>query len=158
MFVYLFIYFLHSMECLFSFLIYAFILVWQKGLNMILYNTKISLLSLFIPPSDLYEVTLPTDLPPTHRGKTIRINYNLIIGTQRGAVNHQSHVVQLPFRVFNHVSGTFMCECLAGPLPLVHFPFTFFCRGRHPPCLRPHEPGGCVSRRGDRTMSRRERP
>lgn len=28
------------MECLFSFLIYAFILVWQKGLNMILYNTK----------------------------------------------------------------------------------------------------------------------
>ncbi|CAG8606251.1 14302_t:CDS:2 [Racocetra persica] len=51
-----------------------------------------------------YETRLPTDLPPTHRGKAIRFNYNLIIGTHRGGLNQQSHIVQLPFRVFNFVS------------------------------------------------------
>ncbi|CAJ0762493.1 7725_t:CDS:2 [Entrophospora sp. SA101] len=59
------------------------------------------------PPSILfytYESRLPNDLPPTHRGKAIKFYYNLIIGTHRGLMNHQSHIVQLPFRVFNYVS------------------------------------------------------
>ncbi|CAG8455077.1 5928_t:CDS:2 [Scutellospora calospora] len=51
-----------------------------------------------------YETRLPTDLPPSHRGKAIRFNYYLIIGTHRGGLNQQSHIVQLPFRVFNFVS------------------------------------------------------
>ncbi|CAJ0641833.1 13995_t:CDS:10 [Entrophospora sp. SA101] len=45
-----------------------------------------------------YESRLPNDLPPTHRGKAIKFYYNLIIGTHRGVMNHQSHIVQLPFR------------------------------------------------------------
>ncbi|RHZ53330.1 hypothetical protein Glove_443g57 [Diversispora epigaea] len=51
-----------------------------------------------------YETRLPTDLPPSHRGKSIRFQYNLIIGTHRGGLNHQSNIVQMPFRVFNYVS------------------------------------------------------
>ncbi|CAG8632155.1 8546_t:CDS:2 [Acaulospora morrowiae] len=51
-----------------------------------------------------YETRLPTDLPPSHRGKAIRFQYNLIIGTHRGGLNHQSNIVQMPFRVFNYVS------------------------------------------------------
>ncbi|CAG8449960.1 3265_t:CDS:10 [Ambispora leptoticha] len=65
-----------------------------------------------------YETKLPNDLPPTHRGKAIRFHYNLIIGTHRGGMNHQSHIVQLPFRVFNHVSedGTRPVYDLMNPL------------------------------------------
>ncbi|CAG8468838.1 16487_t:CDS:2, partial [Funneliformis caledonium] len=51
-----------------------------------------------------YETRLPNDLPPSHRGKSIRFLYNLIIGTHRGGMNHQSNIVQMPFRVFNYVS------------------------------------------------------
>ncbi|CAG8514810.1 9696_t:CDS:10 [Paraglomus brasilianum] len=51
-----------------------------------------------------YETRLPADLPPTHKGKAIKFQYNLIIGTHRGGMNHQSHIVHLPFRVFNYVS------------------------------------------------------
>lgn len=60
-----------------------------------------------------YELPLPSDLPPSHRGKSIRFNYNLIISTQRGTPNRPSHTVQLPFRVFNHISGThfFHVDC-----------------------------------------------
>ncbi|CAI2181298.1 2221_t:CDS:10 [Funneliformis geosporum] len=54
--------------------------------------------------SHTYETRLPNDLPPSHRGKAIRFLYNLIIGTHRGGMNHQSNIVQMPFRVFNYVS------------------------------------------------------
>ncbi|GES77084.1 Rgp1-domain-containing protein [Rhizophagus clarus] len=63
---------------------------------------------LHLAPGELrtytYETRLPNDLPPSHRGKAIRFLYYLIIGTHRGGMNHQSNVVQMPFRVFNYVS------------------------------------------------------
>ncbi|CAG8459151.1 7344_t:CDS:2 [Ambispora gerdemannii] len=65
-----------------------------------------------------YETKLPNDLPPTHRGKAIRFHYNLIIGTHRGGMNHQSHIVQLPFRVFNHVSDDAIITCMENKQPL----------------------------------------
>lgn len=61
-----------------------------------------------------YKLKLPNDLPPSHRGKTIRFNYYLVIGTQRaGNINQprvngiqpQGQIVQLRFRILNHVSG-----------------------------------------------------
>ncbi|KAI8583160.1 hypothetical protein K450DRAFT_224496 [Umbelopsis ramanniana AG] len=64
--------------------------------------------------SYLYKITLPKDIPPSHKGRCIRFNYHLIIGTQRssgngGATSNTSmgrgHVVQMPFRVLNHVSA-----------------------------------------------------
>ncbi|CAO3611927.1 unnamed protein product [Cunninghamella blakesleeana] len=60
-----------------------------------------------------YKLKLPNDLPPSHRGKTIRFNYYLVIGTQRaGNINQprvngiqpQGQIVQLRFRILNHVS------------------------------------------------------
>ncbi|ORX49180.1 Rgp1-domain-containing protein [Hesseltinella vesiculosa] len=55
-----------------------------------------------------YKLKLPNDLPPTHRGKTIRFQYYLVVGTQRagGAASARpsaGHIVQLRFRVLNHV-------------------------------------------------------
>ncbi|CEP14982.1 hypothetical protein [Parasitella parasitica] len=57
-----------------------------------------------------YKLQLPKNIPPTHKGKSIKFNYSLVIGTQRSGGSSvkqtaiQGHVVQIPFRVFNHVS------------------------------------------------------
>ncbi|KAG9299582.1 hypothetical protein G9A89_020753 [Geosiphon pyriformis] len=83
---------------------------------------SILFVDLYLSPGEsrtyTYETRLPDDLPPTHRGKAIRFHYNLIIGTHRGGMNHQSHIVQLPFRVFNHVAedGTRPVYDLMNPL------------------------------------------
>lgn len=58
---------------------------------------------------DTYKLTLPKNIPPTYRGKAMRFNYYLVIGSQRSSSSKpfgaQGQVVQIPFRVFNHVSG-----------------------------------------------------
>ncbi|KAF9153494.1 hypothetical protein DFQ26_000559 [Actinomortierella ambigua] len=51
-----------------------------------------------------YEIELPAGLPPSHRGKTIRLAYNLVLGVQRGSVHTPAKSVQLPFRLFNNIS------------------------------------------------------
>ncbi|KAI8813823.1 Rgp1-domain-containing protein [Cladochytrium replicatum] len=47
-----------------------------------------------------YEISLPANLPPSHRGKVIRFTYKLVIGIQRGAMNQKTQIIQLPFRLF----------------------------------------------------------
>lgn len=51
---------------------------------------------------------MPNDIPPSHRGKAIRFNYYLVVGTQRASNGPkpptQGQVVQIRFRVLNHVS------------------------------------------------------
>ncbi|KAI9885091.1 MAG: hypothetical protein M1823_003102 [Watsoniomyces obsoletus] len=54
-----------------------------------------------------YRFPLPKGLPPTHRGRAIRISYHLVVGTQRAASAQQpQHVrhVEIPFRVFGGVN------------------------------------------------------
>ncbi|KAF9973693.1 hypothetical protein BGZ73_003026 [Actinomortierella ambigua] len=51
-----------------------------------------------------YEIELPAGLPPSHRGKTIRLAYNLVLGVQRGSVHTPAKSVQLPFRLYNNIS------------------------------------------------------
>ncbi|KAI8598204.1 Rgp1-domain-containing protein [Dissophora ornata] len=52
-----------------------------------------------------YQIELPEDLPPSHRGKTIRFAYNLVLGVQRGSVHTPAKSVQLPFRLYNNISA-----------------------------------------------------
>ncbi|KAH8590269.1 Rgp1-domain-containing protein [Bisporella sp. PMI_857] len=54
-----------------------------------------------------YTFKLPRGLPPSHRGKAIKIAYNLIIGTQRpgGAKEQQVKSVEVPFRVLGSVNA-----------------------------------------------------
>ncbi|RPB27987.1 Rgp1-domain-containing protein [Terfezia boudieri ATCC MYA-4762] len=53
-----------------------------------------------------FSFPLPKGLPPSHRGKAIKVNYVLKIGTQRaGKGVQQPKVVEIPFRVFPHVDG-----------------------------------------------------
>ncbi|KAF3914403.1 hypothetical protein ABW21_db0206263 [Orbilia brochopaga] len=57
-----------------------------------------------------YTFTLPKQLPPTHRGKAIKVVYNIVIGTQRpGKGVQQPKVIEVPFRVFPHVMGELIC-------------------------------------------------
>jgi hypothetical protein len=54
-----------------------------------------------------YSFKLPRGLPPTHRGKTIKISYKLVIGTQRpgGSKEQQVKSVEVPFRVLGSVNN-----------------------------------------------------
>ncbi|KAI9677702.1 MAG: hypothetical protein M1829_002474 [Trizodia sp. TS-e1964] len=54
-----------------------------------------------------YSFRLPRGLPPTHKGKAIKVSYNVVIGTQRAitADGQQLKQVDVPFRVFGGVNG-----------------------------------------------------
>ncbi|KAI3340325.1 Rgp1-domain-containing protein [Ustulina deusta] len=54
-----------------------------------------------------YSFRLPKGLPPTHRGKAIKITYSLVVGTQRagGAKEQQVRSVNIPFRVLGSVNS-----------------------------------------------------
>ena len=55
-----------------------------------------------------YRHSLPKGIPPTHKGRAIKISYSLVVGTQRAAKTAQQHQVQLadiPFRVLTSVNG-----------------------------------------------------
>ncbi len=52
--------------------------------------------------------SLPKGIPPTHRGKAMKISYNLVVGTQRATKNAQQNQVQrveVPFKVLTGVDG-----------------------------------------------------
>ncbi|GAP83768.1 putative intracellular protein transport protein [Rosellinia necatrix] len=54
-----------------------------------------------------YSFKLPKGLPPTHRGRAIKIAYSLVVGTQRagGAKEQQVRSVDVPFRVLGSVNS-----------------------------------------------------
>lgn len=54
-----------------------------------------------------YSFKLPKGLPPSHKGKAIKISYSLIVGTQRpgGAKEQQVKSVEIPFRVLGSVNS-----------------------------------------------------
>ncbi|KAK2625738.1 hypothetical protein QTJ16_005050 [Diplocarpon rosae] len=54
-----------------------------------------------------YSFKLPRGLPPSHRGKAIKISYKLVIGIQRpgGAKEQQVKSVEVPFRVLGSVNS-----------------------------------------------------
>uniref|UniRef100_A0A060T9T0 ARAD1D21274p n=1 Tax=Blastobotrys adeninivorans TaxID=409370 RepID=A0A060T9T0_BLAAD len=84
----------------------------DDGSQVPLFSTPQSLLfvDLKLAPGESrsysYSLKLPQSLPPSSRGKAIKIQYDLVIGTQmldaRGKPQHR--VVHAPFRVFPHVS------------------------------------------------------
>ena len=55
-----------------------------------------------------YSYCLPRGIPPTHKGKAMKVVYQLVIGTQRAQTAAQQHVVKhvdVPFRVLAGVNG-----------------------------------------------------
>lgn len=55
-----------------------------------------------------YSHPLPRGIPPTHKGRAMKISYYLTIGTQRAVkttVYHQIRTVEVPFRVLTGVNG-----------------------------------------------------
>lgn len=66
----------------------------------------------------MYKFTLPRAIPPSHRGKAIKITYNLVLGTQRpGKGVVQPTVIEIPFRVFPNVHGTLLLVRRTPPPP-----------------------------------------
>jgi hypothetical protein len=55
-----------------------------------------------------FSFALPKGLPASHKGKAIKISYNLVIGTQRpSGANEPQKVnrINIPFRVYSGVNG-----------------------------------------------------
>ncbi|KAL4918232.1 Rgp1-domain-containing protein [Aspergillus aurantiobrunneus] len=55
-----------------------------------------------------FAFTLPSGLPASHKGKAIKISYNLVIGTQRASGGNEPQKVNrvsIPFRVFSGVNA-----------------------------------------------------
>jgi hypothetical protein len=53
-----------------------------------------------------YRFTLPRGLPPSHKGRAMKVSYHLTIGTQRSGSGKEQQVrsVDIPFRIFGSVS------------------------------------------------------
>lgn len=78
-----------------------------------------SFVFLIVSRVDTYTIDLPSNLPPTFKGRAMRFSYQLVVGTCRassglasgsssggGGGNVQtSRVMRVPIRVYNHVSG-----------------------------------------------------
>jgi hypothetical protein len=56
-----------------------------------------------------YSFTIPRGLPPSHKGRSMKVAYNLIIGTHRAGSTKEQQVkhVDVPFRVFGSVNSMF---------------------------------------------------
>ena len=55
-----------------------------------------------------YSHPLPKGIPPSHKGRAIKISYNLVVGTQRASNNAQQHKIQranVPFRILPSVNS-----------------------------------------------------
>jgi hypothetical protein len=72
-----------------------------------------------------YTFKMPRGLPPTHKGKTIKISYSLVIGTQRATKGKEQRVqqVELPFRVLGGVDGVWLSISIYLSLSLSSPPF-----------------------------------
>ncbi|TGZ84984.1 Rgp1-domain-containing protein [Ascodesmis nigricans] len=80
--------------------------------------------------SYLYKFTLPKGIPPSHKGKALKITYNIVIGTQRAGkgVQHPK-VIEVPFRVFPsvHADGSTPIYDLMSPVILLRDEATTIC-------------------------------
>ena len=88
-----------------------------------------------------YSFRLPRGLPPSHRGKTIKISYSLVVGTQRvgGAREQQVRSVEIPFRVLGSVNsyGEILGHDLMSPYILLRDKAVVKNLGKH---SRSHKP------------------
>ncbi|KAG6029804.1 hypothetical protein E4U41_000273 [Claviceps citrina] len=88
-----------------------------------------------------YSFCLPKGLPPTHKGKTIKISYSLIIGTQRagGAKEQQVRSVEIPFRVLGSVNshGEILGHDLMNPYILLRDTAEVKSLGKHQKVHKP---------------------
>jgi hypothetical protein len=57
-----------------------------------------------------YKLTLPKGLPPTHRGRAMKVTYHLQIGIQKPGTKTEQRMrtIEVPFRIFGTVNGTFI--------------------------------------------------
>ncbi|KAK2593357.1 Golgi membrane exchange factor (Ric1p-Rgp1p) subunit [Conoideocrella luteorostrata] len=88
-----------------------------------------------------YTFCLPKGLPPSHKGKTIKISYSLVIGTQRagGAKEQQVRSIEIPFRVLGSVNshGEILGHDLMNPYILLRDMAEVKSLGKH---TRSHKP------------------
>jgi hypothetical protein len=106
---------------------------------------------------DTYTLLLPENLPPTFRGRSLKISYELVIGTCRASTsamrsssslgptgaNSTSRVMKVPIRVYNNVTsmGCFVFRWRACSMTLIvqsgkyRDPMTFYGLWQSDECI-----------------------
>ena len=84
----------------------------SRSIPLLSTNQSLLFVDLRLAPGEeqsyLFTFTLPKGLPASHKGKSIKISYNLIVGTQRPSTSSEPQRVNrisIPFRVFSGVNG-----------------------------------------------------
>ena len=84
----------------------------SKAIPVLSASQSILFVDLQIPPGESktyrFRHPIPKGSPPSYKGKAIRIQYNLVVGTQRaGKIGHQNQVkrTEIPFRVLPGING-----------------------------------------------------
>ncbi|KAH8130120.1 hypothetical protein ACSS6W_005517 [Trichoderma asperelloides] len=100
-----------------------------------------------------YTFKLPRGLPPTHKGKAIKISYSLVIGTQRPGGAREQHVrtVEVPFRVLGSVNnyGEILGHDLMNPYILLRDEALVKMVGKQQKVHRPREQSGPTAAMSD---------
>ncbi|KIW06223.1 uncharacterized protein PV09_02699 [Verruconis gallopava] len=99
----------------------------QKSIPLITTPPSILFVDLTLAPGETksysYRFTLPRGLPPSHRGRAIKVTYQLVISAQRPGKGREQQVrsVDVPFRVFGSVdpSGEILGHDLMSPYILL---------------------------------------
>ncbi|KAL3469884.1 Rgp1-domain-containing protein [Aspergillus californicus] len=96
----------------------------SKSIPLLSTPQSLLFVDLRLPPGEeqsfTFSFTLPSGLPASHKGKAIKISYNLVIGTQRPSGSNEPQRVNrisIPFRVFSGVNaqGTILGHDLMRP-------------------------------------------
>lgn len=91
-----------------------------------------------------YSFRLPRGLPPTHKGKAMKISYSVVIGTQRagGVREQQVRSVEVPFRVLGSVNshGEILGHDLMSPYVLLRDEATVTTVGKSSKTKRDESP------------------
>ena len=93
----------------------------SKSIPLLSTNQSLLFVDLRLAPGEeqsyLFTCTLPKGLPASHKGKAIKISYNLIVGTQRPSTSSEPQRVNrisIPFRVFSGVIGRLLFPRMVG--------------------------------------------
>ncbi|KAJ2550492.1 Golgi membrane exchange factor (Ric1p-Rgp1p) subunit [Coemansia sp. RSA 1933] len=96
----------------------------QKTLPLLVSSPTVLFSELDLGPGESQtfsvKVQLPKSLPPSFRGRTGRISYDLVIVAKRSMLEPSAHVVRIPFRVLAYVgsSGALDTFSMARPIQM----------------------------------------
>ncbi|KAJ2801416.1 Golgi membrane exchange factor (Ric1p-Rgp1p) subunit, partial [Coemansia furcata] len=98
----------------------------QRSLPLLISSPTVLFSELVMAPGETQtfslKIQLPKSLPPSFRGRTACISYDLVVIAKRSMLDPSSHVVRIPFRVLARVGHSGSSEVFAFDSPVHMMP------------------------------------